>query len=62
MPTVGMNLFNGEELHRHHIDATGRGWNGRDENRGLVHLYCHQQIHRTRGTGVPDQKQTACCM
>jgi hypothetical protein len=31
------------------------GGNSRDENLRLVHLVCHQQIHRTRGPGAPLQ-------
>ena len=39
----GMDLINGEELHRHH--TIPRAMNGSDtrSNRELVHLYCHQQ-------------------
>jgi RNA-directed DNA polymerase len=46
----GDSLFNGEELHRHHIH--GRAQGGMDEEANLVlrHLYCHQQIRRTRET------------
>ena len=39
----GMDLINGEELHRHHtIPRAMNGSNARS-NRELVHLYCHQQ-------------------
>lgn len=39
----GMNLINGEELHRHHkVPRAMNGSNARS-NRELVHLYCHQQ-------------------
>ena len=39
----GMNLINGEELHRHH--TVPRAMNGSNSwsNRELVHLYCHQR-------------------
>ena len=39
----GMDLINGEELHRHH--TIPRALHGSDarSNRELVHLYCHQQ-------------------
>jgi RNA-directed DNA polymerase len=50
-------LFNGEELHLDHIVPRAQGETNRDENLRLVHLYCHQQIHRTRGTVVPPQRQ-----
>jgi RNA-directed DNA polymerase len=52
------DLFNGEELHLDHVVPRAEGGNNRDENLRLVHLYCHQQIHRTRGTGISQQKQT----
>jgi RNA-directed DNA polymerase len=51
-------LFNGEELHLDHIVPRAEGENNLDENLRLVHLVCHQQIHRSQGTGVPQQKQT----
>jgi RNA-directed DNA polymerase len=51
-------LFNGEELHLDHIVPRAQGGTNRDENLRLVHLYCHQQIHRTMGTVIPQQKQT----
>jgi RNA-directed DNA polymerase len=39
----GMDLINGEELHRHHkVPRAMNGSNARS-NRELVHLYCHQQ-------------------
>jgi RNA-directed DNA polymerase len=41
----GMNLINGEELHRHHIEPRGKGGTDSYSNRELVHLYCHQQWH-----------------
>ena len=39
----GMDLINGEELHRHHKRPTSHGRLERARNRELVHLYCHQQ-------------------
>jgi RNA-directed DNA polymerase len=44
----GMPLINGEELHRHHLQPKGQGGSDAPSNRELVHLYCHQQHHRTR--------------
>jgi RNA-directed DNA polymerase len=41
----GVSLFNGEELHEHHIQPRSKGGNNDRENRTLVHLYCHQHIH-----------------
>jgi len=45
-PRCGERIFNGEEIHVHHLRGRGggEGW----ENKIVVHLYCHQQIHRTR--------------
>jgi RNA-directed DNA polymerase len=42
----GESLFNGEPLHTHHVVPKARG--GRDDpsNLKLLHLYCHQQVHR----------------
>ena len=44
----GTTLFNGEELHEHHIQPRRKGGKHDRENRTLVHLYCHQQIHSGR--------------
>jgi RNA-directed DNA polymerase len=43
----GMPLINGEELQRHHIQPKAEGGSDALGNRELVHLYCHQQRHRT---------------
>lgn len=49
-PKCGESLFNGEELHIHHIEPKQRG--GRDNygNLQLLHLYCHQQTHALKMT------------
>jgi RNA-directed DNA polymerase len=41
----GESLFNGEELHTHHVTPKKDG--GRDTLKSLklIHLYCHQQLH-----------------
>jgi RNA-directed DNA polymerase len=39
----GMDLINGEELHRHHKVPRARNGSNARSNRELVHLYCHQQ-------------------
>ena len=44
-PVCGMDLINGEELHRHHKKPKKEGGASGSSNRALVHLYCHQQIH-----------------
>jgi len=43
-PLCGERILNGEEIHVHHVRgrAGGDGWG----NKIVVHLYCHQQIHR----------------
>ena len=43
-PVCGMDLINGEELHRHHKEPQGEGGSDAYGNRELVHLYCHQQL------------------
>jgi len=44
-PKCGESLFNGEELHVHHIEPKQRGGRDSYENLQLLHLYCHQQTH-----------------
>jgi RNA-directed DNA polymerase len=44
-PICGMDLINGEELHRHHRTPRADGGSDSYSNRELVHLYCHQQVH-----------------
>jgi len=44
-PRCGMDLINGEEIHRHHKRPKSEGGTDSRNNRELVHLYCHQQIH-----------------
>jgi len=39
------SLFNGEELHTHHVTPRKDGGRDTHDNLKLVHLYCHQQIH-----------------
>lgn len=54
-PVCGEQLFNGEELHTHHIIRVKDG--GTDEVKNLVHLHktCHQHMH----TGKHSEKQEA---
>ena len=44
-PVCGEQLFNGEELHTHHIVWVKDG--GTDETENLIHLHksCHQHLH-----------------
>lgn len=44
--TCKVSLFNGEELHVHHVKPRKDGGKDDIHNLRLVHLYCHQQIHR----------------
>jgi len=47
-PVCGMNLINGEELHRHHKKPKVEGGSDSYENRELLQLFCHQQRHAKR--------------
>jgi RNA-directed DNA polymerase len=42
----GMDLINGEELHRHHTVPRAKGGSDERSNRELVHLHGHQQETR----------------
>lgn len=42
------SLFNGEELHRHHVVRRKDGGTDDLENTRLIHMFCHQQVHRHR--------------
>jgi RNA-directed DNA polymerase len=50
--TCGESLFNGEELHVHHVTQRKDGGKDAYENLVLIHLYCHQQKHSRRDEGV----------
>jgi RNA-directed DNA polymerase len=41
----GETLYNGEELHKHHLEPRRKGGKDSYSNFRLIHLYCHQQIH-----------------
>jgi RNA-directed DNA polymerase len=45
-PECGGSLFNGEELHVHHVKPKSQGGKDTYSNLKLVHLLCHQQIHK----------------
>ena len=47
-PKCGESLFNGEELHVHHIEPKQQGGINSYKNLRLLHLYCHQQIHAAK--------------
>lgn len=44
-PTCGESLYNGEELHLHHVKPKSEGGKDTYNNLRLLHLYCHQQTH-----------------
>lgn len=44
-PECGETLFNGEEIHKHHIVPREHGGKDTYSNLRLVHYFCHQQIH-----------------
>jgi RNA-directed DNA polymerase len=50
----GMDLINGEELHRHHEIPRAKGGSNARGNRELVHLYCHQQETKRQFGAVKD--------
>lgn len=41
-------LFNGEDLHVHHILPKAEGGSDQYRNLALLHVTCHQQVHRKR--------------
>lgn len=45
-PLCRESLFNEEEIHVHHKEPRSNGGTNRYNNLVLVHLYCHQQIHK----------------
>jgi RNA-directed DNA polymerase len=45
-PVCSQSLFNEEQLHLHYIKPKKQGGPDISSNFQLVHLYCHQQIHR----------------
>ncbi|WP_445299464.1 MULTISPECIES: HNH endonuclease [unclassified Microcoleus] len=52
-PVCGENLFNGEELHLHHITKVKDG--GTEDEVNLVHVHkaCHIHIHTGKQSGKP---------
>lgn len=52
-PVCGENLFNGEELHTHHIIRVKDG--GTEDENNLIHLHkaCHLHIHSGKQSGEP---------
>lgn len=47
-PVCGNSLFNGEELHKHHLVSRRDGGSDDRSNLRLLHLFCHQQAHSGR--------------
>lgn len=56
-PTCGDSLFNGEELHLHHIKPKKQGGKDNLSNLQLVHLYCHQQIHLFKQPPLSEEEE-----
>jgi RNA-directed DNA polymerase len=52
-PVCGESLTNGEEIHRHHVVPRSKGGTDEASNIQLVHLYCHQQAHSSKGVPTP---------
>jgi RNA-directed DNA polymerase len=52
-PVCAQHLFNGEDLHTHHVVPLAAG--GSDDEGNLVHLHhvCHQQLHGRRRSPQP---------
>ncbi len=44
-PVCQQSLFNGEELHKHHVILRREGGSDELANLELLHLYCHQLVH-----------------
>lgn len=44
-PLCGERILNGEEIHVHHLKGRGGPNSERLENKIVMHLYCHQQVH-----------------
>jgi len=51
-PVCGDSLFNGEELHAHHLVPRNQGGPDRYANLVLYHLCCHQQVHGGRTSSM----------
>ena len=51
-PRCHDSLHNDEELHVHHIIPKSQGGEDAISNLALVHLYCHQQAHKSRKVTV----------
>lgn len=47
-PICGDSLFNGENIHKHHMIPKGNGGKDTYSNYQFVHLMCHQQIHHEK--------------
>jgi RNA-directed DNA polymerase len=47
-PVCHDSLFNGEEVHKHHVRPRSQGGKDSYSNLRLVHLPCHQQLHASK--------------
>lgn len=51
-PICHDSLHNDEELHVHHVIPRSQGGEDAISNLAVVHLYCHQQVHKRRQVKV----------
>jgi len=49
-PVCGEPLFNGEQLHTHHLMQVANGGTNCEENLTHLHKACHQHLHSGRGS------------
>ncbi|MEO1374795.1 MAG: group II intron reverse transcriptase/maturase [Cyanobacteria bacterium J06635_10] len=48
-PVCGEGLFNGEDLHQHHIKQVKDGGYDYEDNLIFIHKACHQDLHSAKG-------------
>jgi RNA-directed DNA polymerase len=46
----GLNFLPDDPVEKHHIIERSKGGNHGDDNLKLVHLHCHDEIHRNKVT------------
>ncbi len=51
-PLCGERILNGEEIHVHHLKGRKGPDSERLENKIVMHLYCHQQVHSKKENPV----------
>jgi RNA-directed DNA polymerase len=53
-PVCGEPLFNGEQLHTHHLVRVAEGGTNFEENLTHLHKACHQHLHSGRGSELQE--------